>query len=268
MACKKRGKWKLIFLICLAAVMLAAMISGCSTGMSTHEQTPPVAWAPEDETEKTSPLENNYNESAAFQADVTEAINNYKPNPNANIIEIDSKGLFRVSTLNDPETDTLDGYLLHFMGDADHPEWIYVPAEFDKYPILHITSTTASLYIPDGPVINLGEPTTGLVLEGDEQTGKQIGAISGWDVQYKTQPENEYAVLIYKDGNMEYGIKIWPVPKKLEWPRKPIAHVKMGCADKQLIYTFYFNTSSIELSTDLADFAGSLSEDLILDNGK
>ena len=251
----------------LVVVCLVLLISGCSKpeGTDTDGQTSATAQVLEespsvpDETEKT-PLQENLEESRAFQAELTETIKDYESNPNYNIIETNSGVLFRLYERNDPETDTLDGYYLESINTGEN-QWLYVYYESDKYPVLHITSTTASLYIPDGPVINLGEPTPGLSLEEDEQTGDNAGTIDGLDVQYPAQPEGEHVMFIYKDGNLEYGIKIWPITERPGLYGGLLS--QFGCADKQLIYTF--KTGGLDDPCRLTSFAGMLTEDMIMD---
>ena len=185
MSDKKYSRQKSIYFFCFMAIIFFAMVTGCSTGTGedgqTSATTPGLEESPSvpDETEKT-PLQENLEESRAFQARLVLAVtdNEYEPDQSLISVEdlleegtsisgyflLDKEKLFKIVEKNNTATDTLDGYYFISLMRTGEQERIYVPAGFDQYPMLYITYTTVSLYIPDGPVICLGEDTPGLVL--------------------------------------------------------------------------------------------------------
>jgi hypothetical protein len=176
-------KTKIISFVCGAAIIYVTMFSGCAAGVGTNaESATPL---PEttiltgssllgietsselEETEPVSSLQGNLDECAAFRAEIaeeTEGDPGYFTHNNK---------IFNAAEFNDPATDTPDGYfctsIIRTEGTVDW-EALYIPVEFDQYPVLSITNATVSLYIPGGPVICLKGETPGLELEEDEQT--------------------------------------------------------------------------------------------------
>jgi len=278
-------KTKAISFICGVAMIYVTVLSGCAAGTDDTESATPLpettiltvssllgieTSSEPEETEPVSSLQGNLDECAAFRAEIAEKIENdpkYFTHHNK---------LFSVAEFNDPATDTPDGYfcasITRTEGTADW-EALYIPAEFDQYPVLSITYTTVSLYIPDGPVFCLKGETPGLELEEDEQTGDTVGAISGWDVRYPVQPEGEYAMFIYQDETLKYGIKIWTANEKLTLAERnesdmPLReYLSFGCEDRQFIYTFKILSSGVR-NLKLIHFAGDLTEDVISDESK
>ena len=285
---------KTVLCICIAPVILVAMLAGCSAGIEANRQAPATASvtvespSATDETEETT-LQENLDECEAFRARLIEAVTStYEPDQSLisvdellesgasvkNYFLLDEEKLFKIIEMTNPATDTLDGYYFTSLtrtGEIENQERIYVPAESDQYPVLYITYTTASLYIPDGPVICLGEETPGLVLEEDEQTGDMVGTIDGWDVRYPVQPKNEYEMLIYKNDTLEYAIKTHDVINKSSNSMRDAGNERLsrstyfGCADKQLIYTLKFGMARDTYK--LTSFTGNLTEDMITDMG-
>ena len=278
--------------ICVAVAILILTVSGCSES-DTDVQTTVTASVPEqspsapDETDR-APLQENLDECKAFRARLIEAVTNtYEPDQSpvsvGDLLEVgtsvrsyfllDKEKLFKIIEVTNPATDTLDGYYLISLkpGGIEDQERIYVLAEFDQYPILYITYATASLYIPDGPVICLEDETPGLMLEEDEQTGDIAGTIDEWYIRDPAQPENEYEMLIYKDDTLAYAIKTRNVINESSNSIRDAGNERLsrsiyfGCADKQLIYTFKFGMARDTYK--LTNFAGNLTEDMITDMG-
>lgn len=274
-----KPKSSIIFLW-IAVAMIIMIATGCSEPKETDAENATLqpettvisvssllgteASSKPEQTEEISLIQENLDKSEAFQTEMAKAVKN-----GPGYFEYNNM-VFKIGEITNPATDTLDGYYFTSLtrtGGIENWERLYVPAEFDQYPILYITYTTVSLYIPDGPVICLGEETPGLVLEEDERTGDMAGKIDGWYVRYPAQPENEYEMLIYKDDTLEYAIKTRHVINENSNSIRNAGNEQLsryaylGCADKQLFYTFVIGYG--QRTVDLERFFGDLTEDMI-----